>query len=269
MAKNTSKTSGGLVKRFVGNKNTVTVLGFLACIITLIVGYNIRVNKAINPISLPYSKVSIPSRTLITSDMIGRIKVASTYVSEAQNLVKNSQEVIGKYSSYKSAIPKGSLFYKASLKEADEMPDAAFANIEDGYTIFSLSVNKETTYANSIRAGDYIDLYMSAEEKAEGNEEKLIIFGRLIKSIRVLAVKDSNGDNILKNSLAYGTPSELLFSVEDDMFELLMASRWVDGNVQLIPVIYNENYTAQQNSTNWSSEQLQDYIRNQTKGFEE
>lgn len=269
MAKNTSKTSGGLIKRFIGNKNTVTVLGFLACVITLIVGYNIRVNKAINPISLPYAKVSIPSRTLITGDMIGRIKVASDYVSEATNLVKNSQEVVGKYSSYKSTIPKGSLFYSVSIKEAEEMPDAAFANIEDGYTIFSLSVNQDTTYANSIRAGDYIDLYMSATDRTEGSEENLIIFGRLIKSIRVLAVKDSNGDNILKNSLAYGTPSELLFSVEDEMFELLMASRWVSGGIELIPVIYNENYTAQQNSTNWSSEQLQDYIREQTKGFDE
>ena len=46
------------------------------------------------------------------------------------------------------------------LKKSEEMPDAAFANIEDGYTIFSLEVDKESTYANSIRAGDYIDLYM-------------------------------------------------------------------------------------------------------------
>ena len=199
--------------------------------------------------------------------MVGRIKVASTYVNEAQNLIKNTQEVVGKYASYKSTIPKGSLFYKSSLKTPEEMPDAAFANIEEGFTIFSLEVDKETTYANSIRAGDYIDLYMSTQN--DETDERLIMFGCLIKSIRVLAVKDSKGENILKNSLNYGEPAELLFAVDDEMFELLMESKWVANSVELIPVIYNENYTNNAGQTNISSEELREFIKMQTKSFAE
>ena len=37
---NKKKSNGGILKRFVGNKNTVTILGILACIATLIIGYN-------------------------------------------------------------------------------------------------------------------------------------------------------------------------------------------------------------------------------------
>lgn len=264
MGKAKSKSGMGAIKRFIGNKNTVTVLGFLACIATLIIGYNIRVRDAIAPQTLPYAKQSIPSRTLISASMVGKIKVAQTYVNEAQNVVKFSNEVVGKYVSYKTSIPKGSLFYKDALVEADEMPDAAFANIEDGQTIYSLEVDKESTFANSIRAGDYIDLYMSATDYENNN---LVIYGCLIKSIRVLAVKDAKGNNILKNSLAYGEPKELLFAVDDEMFDLLRETEWVKGDIKLSPVIYNKNYTAEANETVVESEQLQEFIKRQVRDF--
>lgn len=265
MGKNKSKSGKGLIKRFVGNKNTVTVLGFAACIVTLVIGYNIRVRDAISPSTLPYAKQSIPSRTLITDEMVGRIKIASTYVNEANGVVKNYKEVVGKYVSHKTTISKGSLFYKDQLSDANEMPDAAFANIEDGQTIFSLSVDKETTFANSIRAGDYIDIYMSAKDY---NNNNYAIYGVLIKSIRVLAVKDSRGNNIVKNTLAYGEPSELLFAVDDDMFDLLMATEWVKGDIQLTPAIFNKNYTTAAGETEVSSEYLQAFIKDQLTTFE-
>ncbi len=264
MAKNKSKSGMGAIKRFVGNKNTVTVLGFAACVLTLVIGYNIRVKDAISPTSLPVAKETIPSRTLITNDYVGRINIASTYVSEARNVVRNVKDVVGKYVSHKTTIPKGSLFYKEQLSEASEMPDAAFANIEDGQTIYSLEVDKETTFANSIRAGDYIDLFMSA---TDFNNQNLVIYGCLIRSIRVLAVKDSKGNNIVKNTLAYGEPTELLFAVDDAMFDLLRETQWVEGDIKLSPVIYNKNYTAAAGETEVGSEYLQQFIRDQVRDF--
>ena len=71
-----------IFKSLIGNKNTVTIIGVLACVATLVVGYNYRVNNAISPITVPYAKESIPSRTLITSDMVGRIKLASKYETD-------------------------------------------------------------------------------------------------------------------------------------------------------------------------------------------
>lgn len=264
MAKSKSKGGMGAIRRFVGNKNTVTILGFAACVSTLVIGYHIRVKDAISPTSLPVAKETIPSRTLITDDMVGRINIASTYVNEASNVVKSSKQVVGKYVSHKTTIPKGGLFYKDQLSEASEMPDAAFANIEDGQTIYSLAVDKETTFANSIRAGDYIDLYMSA---VDFNNSNLVIYGCLVRSIRVLAVKDSRGENIVKNTLAYGEPAELLFAVDDDMFDLLRETEWVKGNIVLSPVIYNKNYTAAAGETEVGSEILQEFIRSQVRDF--
>lgn len=245
-------------KRFVGNRNTVTLLGVVLCIAVLLIGYNYRVNQAINPVAIPYAKQNIPKRTLITSDMVGRIKVSTDFTNNAASLVKNANEVIGKYASYKTNIPKNSLFYTEMLKTEEEMPDYAFSGIEDGYTIYSLDVSMDDTYANSIRAGDYIDLYMSTTDPNDSNK---VMYGKLIESIRVKAVKDSNGNNILKTSAKNGQPSELVFSVENEMYELLMLSQFVSASIKLEPVIRNQKYTNEANETKVSSEQLQAFIR--------
>lgn len=250
-----------VIMRLIGNKNTVTILGLLACVLTLFIGYNYRVGLAIDPISIPYAKVEIPARSLITNDMVGKIKIAKTYVNQSTNLITQESQVVNKYASYKTNIPQGSLFYKEVIKEADEMPDAAFAGIEDGFTIYSLKVDEESTFSNSIRAGQYIDLYLSTPSDVD---TKKIIYACLIKSIRVLAVKDDRGNNILRNSLAYGKPSKLLFAVEDDMYKLLMRAQFI-GDMTLTPVLRNGNYTQAGNETTVSSTQLIDYINSQVQ----
>ncbi len=263
MAK-TKKGKSSVFKRLIGNKNTVTILGLLACVATLVIGYNYRVRLAIDPITVPYAKEEIPSRTLITADMVGRMKVARNYVSEAGNLIKSNEEVVGKYVSYKTNIPKGSLFYSESIKDAEEMPDSAFANIEDGYTIYSLAVNDDDTLKNSIRAGDYIDLSMSATEYR--NSSNLVIYGTLIKSIRVLAVKDSRGNNIVKNTLTYGKPAELLFAVDNEMFLLLSrAEHATKGDIKIKPILRNKQYTIEGNPTSVNSEYLIQFINSQVE----
>lgn len=254
--------AGGLVKRFVGNKNTVTILGVLACIATLVVGYNYRVRTAISPVTIPYAKQNIASRTLVTADMIGNIKITNTYTSKADNLLRNASSVVNKYVSYKTSIPKGSLFYKEQLIEADEMPDAAFANIEDGFTVFSLDVSLSDTFYNSVRAGDYIDLYVLASEKTSDDAAPTkVVFAKLVQSIKVLAVKDSKGQNILKNKLENGKPSELLFAVEEDIYLLLMKAENAKGiDVSITPVLRNSNYTEKKGKTEVSSEELKSFI---------
>lgn len=254
---NKKKNAGGIVKRFIGNKNTVTILGILACVATLIIGYNYRVRVAIDPISVPYAKQGIPTRTLITSNMVGKIKISKSYTKNAGNLVISEKNVVNKYVSFKTSIPKNSLFYKEQLIDAEEMPDHVFSNIPDGTTIFSLDVSTKNTYYNSVRAGDYIDLYVRANDK---DDENKVIYAKLIESIRVLAVKDNKGNNIIKNRMENGKPSELLFAVPDDMFLLLKKAEYVDLKVQIEPVLRNAQYTKDANETQVKSDELREFI---------
>ena len=43
-------------KRFLSNKNTVTIIGVMLGIVVLYVGYNYRVNHAIETVSIHYAK---------------------------------------------------------------------------------------------------------------------------------------------------------------------------------------------------------------------
>lgn len=248
------------IKKFLSNKNTVTIIGVLVGIAVLYFAYNWRVSEAIKIMKIPYAKQEIPARTLITEAMIDYIKVPQSMVTSNSNLISNSSGVIGKYVSYATTIPKNGLFYDELVMEANEMPDSAFADIPKNFTIYSLNVDLHKTYGNSIFPGNYIDLYFRATDDTTGK----LIFGRMIKSIEVLAVKDSSGRHVFETTTEDRTPSELLFAVPDDFYLLLMKAQYINASVEILPVPRNAEYTANPEDTVVTSEYIQEFILNKT-----
>lgn len=248
------------LKRFLSNKNTVTIIGVIVGVVVLWMGYNWRVNQAVTPITVPYAKQEITSRTLITNEMVGTIDIPRSMTNTSKNILTSSAQVVGKYVTYGAIIPINSLFYSELLVDEDKMPDSAFADIPDGYTIYSLSVDLHSTYGNSIYPDNYIDLYIKATD-----EDNKIIFGKMIESIKVLAVKDAQGQHVFESATESRTPSELLFAVPNDMYSLLMKAGYVtSGNIEIIPVPRNASYSANPGETQVSSEYIQEFILNQS-----
>lgn len=249
------------LKRMLGNKNTVTIIGVLIGIAVILIGYNYRVNNAVKPVSVPYATAKILGKTEITSEMIGYIKVSQSFIDETPTLIKNANQLIGKFVNYDTVIPEGALFYTSQIVEEDEIPDSAFSEIPAGYTIFSLSVNLHSTYGNSIMPGNYIDLYMKATD-----DNGLLIFGKFIESIKVLGVRDSSGNDVFVDSTATKSPSELLFAVPDDLFLLLSkAVNLGTNNITILPVPRNKAYSLEaaekgEGATWVTSDQLQEMI---------
>lgn len=243
------------LKKFFTNKNTVTILCVVAAVLVLWWGYNYRIKQQTNPISVPYAKVEIQPRTQITEDMIGYVKIPKNMLTS--NTIVNINDVIGMYANYNTLIPQGSVFYKSTLITWKEMPDSAWADIPDGYTVVSLNVNTETTYGNSIFPGNYIDLYYATYD-----DTGKLLLGKLIESIEVLAVKDSSGKHVFENSGAGLTPSSLIFAVPEDMHLLLRKAGYLSG--ELIPVPRNKTYSENPGATIVSSEYIQDFILSQT-----
>lgn len=242
------------VKRFLSNKNTVTILGVLLGILVLYIGYNYRVKQATTPVSVPFAKEELSSRTLITSDMIGYMEVSSSVVKNSPNLITNAQQLINQYVAFGTTIPANSMFYKTQVLSSDEMPDSAFENIPDNYTLYSLKVDLHTTYGNSIYPGNYIDLYFKGID-----ETQKVMFGKMIESIEVYAVKDSQGNHVFETTVESRTPAEILFAVPNDMYELLMKAGYITGSsIEIIPVPRNKSYSLTPGDTVVSS----DYIRN-------
>jgi len=257
------------LKRMLGNKNTVTIIGVLIGIAVILVGYNYRVNNAVKPVEVPYAKERILGKTEITQSMIGKvigtIKVSQSFIDETPTLIKNTKQLVGYYVNYDTVIPEGGLFYTSQIVKEDQIPDSAFSDIPEGYTIFSLSVNLHTTYGNSIMPGNYIDLYMKATD-----DNGLLIFGKFIESIKVLGVRDSRGNDVFVDSTATKNPSELLFAVPDDLFLLLSKAVNLGTNsISILPVPRNANYSInaaeQGEGATWvTSDQLQEMINSKS-----
>lgn len=247
---------GVSIKRFIGNKNTVTILGVVAGILVLYIGYNWRVKQAVDPQSVPYAKQEITANTLITSQMVGSIKISKSMVDTTANLITSNGQVIGKYVSYDTTIPEGSLFYKSQLMTAEQLPNYIVKDIADGYTVYSLQVNSHLTYANSIMPDDYIDLYFKAVD-----DEGKIIFTKLISSIKVIAVKDSAGNSVFSSASTSKTPAELVFAVPNDLFLLLKKADYITSNsISIIPVPRNASYSENPGATEVSNQDIVDFI---------
>ncbi len=223
------------LKRTIGNKNTVTFLGVIVCVAILLFGYNYRVSKAVTPIRVPYAIAAINATQEITEENIGYVEVNSKFLKTA-DVITSASGLIGYYVNTGTSIPAGGLFYKSQVVEKKELPNTVFDNIPDGYTIYGLPVDNQSTYGNSIYPDDKIDLYINTTDEAGK-----VIFGKFIESITVLAVRDSNGQNVFDDS-ENRTPDMLLFAVEDKLYELLMKSSLI-GGINVIPVPRNKNYT--------------------------
>lgn len=240
-------------KRFIGNKNTVSILTMIVGIGVLIIGYNYRVNSKINPVTVPYAKKALEARHVITEEDVGYMKVNSDVTRKGTNIIKKASDIVGKEVQYGNDIAEGSLFYTGDLVNPENSPDYVLSDIEDGYTAFSLSVDAFTTYGNQITKGNSIDLWFYGTD-----DTKKIIYTDLVKNIEVLDVRDSNGKS-MSQSLGDEArePAELLFAVPDSLYALLVKA---DKIGELVPVPTNKDFTPSAGDTKVVSEYVKNFI---------
>lgn len=227
------------IKKFIGNKNTVTILGVILCIVILIIGYNKTINSQIKLTQVPYALQTIQPKTLITSDMVGTMSVPQAFIKVGE-YYKTSDQVVGKYSNYNTMIAKGSLFYKDLLTEQKYLPDSYMYNVPKGSTVINYPVNMSTTYANSMMPGDYINIYFKAILPASESEDNkdTIMFGKFLSNIEILSVKDSSGQHVFENTEETRTPSYMLFAVKEEQHLLLRKALYLQNkySVELLLV---------------------------------
>lgn len=251
------------LKKFLSNKNTVTVLGVLLMVVVIYIGYNWRVSVATNPIQVPYAIQTISAGTQITEEQVGTIDVPPAML--VGDVIRDKQSVVGKYTMADTVIPEGSLFYSRAVCEEEQLPASIILKYPKGYVLYYMSVNMETTYSNSIYPNNYIDVYLKADVKdANGNSMK-VTFGKLLENVKVLAVKDSNGKNVFSNVEENSTPSQLIFAVPSDYYLLLKKAEYLgEYDTQLLPVPTAESLKSNPGDLTLSSTDLQRFINEHT-----
>ena len=258
------------IKKFMQNKNTVTVVGAVLAVFILYFAYTMRVKSAINPIPVPYAKETINPGVQITESMIGIREVPPSML--AGEVLQDKAQVIDKYSAVDSVIPAGCLFYARNVVEKEQLPDSIISDYQSGYVLYNLNVDTNSTYGNSVYPGNYIDIWLKAVNKlsddqiAAGNRDAdKIMYGKLISNIKVLAVLDANGQNVFSNMDEVKAPSMIVFALPEEYYVLLSKARYMrtyDTSIELVPT--NESLKDEPADLALSSEKLKEWINNHT-----
>lgn len=256
------------IKKITSNKNTVTVLGVVAAIIVLYVAYIIRVNSAVSPISVPYATDQISPGEQITSNLIGTRDVPPAMI--IGDVIKNQYEVVNKYASANTVIPKGSLFYKSAVVEKEQLPENVILDYTPGYVLYNMAVNSESTYGNSMYPGNYIDIYLKAvykvtDERLMTADADKMMLGKLLENVKILAVKDGSGQAVFADLDEQKTPAMLVFAVPEEYYILLKKAEFLSGyESTLIPVPTNESLKDNPGDLKLASTSLKDWINKVT-----
>ena len=249
--------------KIIKNKNTLTVLIVLIGVVGIYIVYNNQVKQAITTIKVPYAKKEISSRTQITSELIGYTEMPKK-VANSLGILTNASQITKNYVKYGYTIPANSFFYKGMVVKFEEVTSNEMSDIPDGYTVYSLDVDINSTYGNSIYTGNYVDLYVKAE-----NENNKIIFGKLFESVKVLAVLDSHGNDVFESSSEARKPAKMWFAVKNEFYTLLKSTEAISGGVKVMPIPRNASYSATDRETIIGSQYIEQFIKGKIMNYDE
>ena len=254
------------VKKFLTNKNTVTVVGVLLAVIVLYVGYNMRIKSTLQTKTVPYAKETITAGQQITSDMIGTMEVVPALLNG--DVIMEASNVVDKYANSDSVIPAGSLFYGRSVVEKEQLKANSILEYPEGYVLYNFTVDTESSYGNMMYPGNYIDIYLKAINKLDDenvNQPDKIMVGKLLENVKILAVLDSNGDPVFANLEEKKTPALMIFAVPEEYHILLRKASFLRAyETSLIPVPTAESLKEEPGEVKLSSNDLKDFINRVT-----
>lgn len=242
-------------KRFIQNKNTVTILGVIIIIAILYFGYNSQIQKQVSPIKgVPIARHEIPPKTEITVDMLDDVDIPPIVMQKGA--ITESSLVIGKYTNHNTMIPEGSLFYEGVLVRKEDLPDAAFEKVKEGEEVVKMAVSTDSTYGNAIFPGNKIDIYMKAESL-----EGLIMVGKLFENIEIVDVKDSSGQHVFEDATDSRSPSMMIFGLKPEYSNLFWKAEFLNvGSVELFPVPHGKRVKEEEGEVTVIAKKLEEFI---------
>ena len=218
--------------KFLKNKNTVTILCVLACLVILYAGYTMRINKKTALVQVYYAKETIQPKTLITEDMVGQMDVPAAFIKGTY--YKNYSDIVGKYSNYNTMIAAGSIFYSDLLVEEANLPDAILYDVNEGERVVSFPVDTVSTYGNSIMPSNIVDIYVKLYD-----DNGKLVYGEFYENIEILGVKDSAGKNVFENTEEVRTPAFVYFSLPEAKYLLFSALNYLETNDIEVVIVPN------------------------------
>ena len=92
------------------------------------------------------------------------------------------------------------------------------------------------------------------------DESKLIMYGKLLENVQILAVKDSSGEDVFSGSDSDATPSYLYFGLSEELYVLYTKALYLEREGVELVVVPHGGVVPVTGDVLVSSEYLKDYI---------
>jgi len=193
-------------------KQNILFVGVIICICLISYGISIiYINHELELVEVYVANDNLVARTQIDQDSIKLIKIPKAYLSDQVVLKKN--DIVGKYVKLNTSIPEGSLVYESSIEQLDDTIDKPALLLKVNQAVFALDVNMSSTAGNTIQAGSKIDIYGTIKNNRE------TIVDLLFKQVRVLSIKDKNGNEV--DNKTNQVPKIMLIAVDQEDIPIL------------------------------------------------
>ena len=193
-------------------KQNILFVGVVICICLISYGISIiYINHELELVEVYVANDNLVARTQIDQDSIKLIKIPKAYLSDQVVLKKN--DIVGKYVKLNTSIPEGSLVYESSIEQLDDTIDKPALLLKVNQAVFALDVNMSSTAGNTIQAGSKIDIYGTIKNNRE------TIVDLLFKQVRVLSIKDKNGNEV--DNKTNQVPKIMLIAVDQEEIPIL------------------------------------------------
>lgn len=211
-------------------KSLILSLVAVACgFLSLAVGW-IYIQTQLKMTPVLVAKANLEARHLISEEDFEWIQVPKEYVS--LDIDVNEEDILNQYVVIDGFIPKGSFFFKSMTETLDESIDMPSLLLRDDQAIYALDASLISTSGNTLVVGQKIDVYGTIKVNKE------IIVDPLLTQVRVVGLKDKNGNDVVEN--ANTLPKVLLLAI-DRLAIPLMAKLDALGSITLTPTSYQLN----------------------------
>jgi len=97
----------------------------------------------------------------------------------------------------------------------------------------------------------------------------MIMFGRFLSNIQILAVKDAQGRHVFDNTEESRTPAYMLFAIPEEQFLLLKKADYLQNKYAVeLMLVPNTEELPDDVKVNVSSEQIKEFIETRTKAVD-
>ena len=160
-------------------------------------------------------KEVLPPRSKIKEEDLLVVKVPRIFVDE--DTIKDKEVLVGQFVKLNHHLYPNKTILKSEVENLEMSNDEALLGLGSEEKLFSMKAGPLESLGNMLRSGHKVDVYL---RYSKGFNDKVTV--QLASSIRVLGLKDRNGEDISKSNTS---PHTILLAVDERKIEMFVRAQ--------------------------------------------